>query len=73
MEKGLIISFSVAMIVASFLIGWWAKRKVTSNKAFFGSTGMFGPLAVDSPAPRPWPAPSPWWASRASSTPPATP
>jgi Na+/proline symporter len=46
MEKGLIISFSVAMIVASFLIGWWAKCKVTSNKAFFGSTGMFGPLAV---------------------------
>ncbi len=46
MEKTLIIGFSVAMIVASFLIGWWAKRKVTSNKAFFGSTGMFGPLAV---------------------------
>lgn len=41
-----IIGFSFLMIIASFLIGWWAKRKVTSSQAFFGSTGMFGPLTV---------------------------
>ena len=41
-----IIGFSFLMILASFLIGWWAKKKVTSSKAYFGSTGMFGPLTV---------------------------
>ncbi|MGI6364203.1 MAG: sodium:solute symporter family transporter [Bacillota bacterium] len=34
------------MIAVSFAIGWWAKRKVTSTQAFFGSTALFGPLAV---------------------------
>ncbi|NPV44934.1 MAG: hypothetical protein HPY70_13330 [Firmicutes bacterium] len=28
----LIIVFSFAMIAVSFLIGWWAKRKVTSAR-----------------------------------------
>lgn len=41
-----IIVFSFLMILVSFLIGWGAKKKVTSSKAYFGSTGMFGPLAV---------------------------
>ncbi len=41
-----IIGFSFLMILVSFLIGWWAKKKVTSSKAYFGSTGMFGPLTV---------------------------
>lgn len=43
-NRTIIIGFSVAMIVVSFLIGWWSKRKATSTKAYFGSTGMFGPL-----------------------------
>jgi Na+/proline symporter len=42
----LIIVFSFAMIAVSFLIGWWAKRKVTSAQAYFGSTGLFGPFIV---------------------------
>ena len=44
--KIIIIGFSFLMILISFLIGWWAKKKVTSSQAFFGSTGMFGPLTV---------------------------
>ncbi len=44
--RTLIIAFSFAMIVASFLIGWWAKKKATTTQAYFGSTGMFGPFAV---------------------------
>lgn len=43
-DRIIIIGFSVAMIVVSFLIGWWSKRKATSAKAYFGSTGMFGPF-----------------------------
>lgn len=46
MDKTLIVSFSFLMIVVSFIIGWWAKRKVTSSEAYFGSTGMFGPFTV---------------------------
>src|SRR5690606_30110225 len=46
MVKTIIVSFSFLMIIVSFLIGWWAKRKVTSSEAYFGSTGMFGPLTV---------------------------
>lgn len=46
MAKTLIVSFSFLMILISFLIGWWAKRKVTTTQAYFGSTGMFGPLVV---------------------------
>jgi len=44
--KIIIIGFSFLMILTSFLIGWWAKKKVTSSQAYFGSTGMFGPLTV---------------------------
>lgn len=46
MTKTLIIAFSFLMIVVSFVIGWWAKKKVTSTQAYFGSTGMFGPFVV---------------------------
>ncbi|SHJ81288.1 Na+/proline symporter [Paramaledivibacter caminithermalis DSM 15212] len=44
--KTLIVIFSFGMIVASFLIGWVAKRKVTSAQAYFGGTGLFGPFVV---------------------------
>jgi Na+/proline symporter len=44
--KFAVIGFSFLMILVSFLIGWWAKKKVTTNQAYFGSTGMFGPLTV---------------------------
>lgn len=42
----LIILFSFGMVVISFGIGWWAKKKATTTQAYFGSTGMFGPFAV---------------------------
>ena len=42
----LILAFSALMIIASFLIGWWAKKKATTNQAFFGGTTMFGPVTV---------------------------
>lgn len=42
----LILAFSGLMIVVSFLIGWWAKRKVNTAQAFFGGTSMFGPVTV---------------------------
>ncbi len=42
----LIIAFSFAMIIISFAIGWWSKRKANTAKAYFGSTGMFGPFVV---------------------------
>lgn len=44
--KAVIIGFSFAMILVSFLIGWLAKKKATTAQAFFGGTGMFGPLSV---------------------------
>lgn len=44
--KALIITFSFAMIITSFAIGWWSKRKANTTKAYFGSTGMFGPFVV---------------------------
>ncbi|HPB78609.1 MAG TPA: hypothetical protein PK516_00280 [Sedimentibacter sp.] len=46
MTKTIIVSFSFLMIIVSFLIGWWAKKKVTTSEAYFGSTGMFGPFTV---------------------------
>ncbi len=42
----IILSFSFAMIVASFLIGWAAKKKANSEQAFFGGTALFGPVTV---------------------------
>lgn len=44
--KLLITLFSFGMIVISFIIGWWAKRKATTAEAYFGSTGLFGPFIV---------------------------
>ncbi|MDY0257639.1 sodium:solute symporter family transporter [Gudongella oleilytica] len=44
--KFAIIGFSFAMLVISLLIGLWSKKKVTSAKEYFGSTGLFGPVAV---------------------------
>ena len=42
----LILSFSIFMIVVSFGIGIWAKKKATTAQAYFGGTAMFGPVAV---------------------------
>lgn len=42
----LILIFSIAMIVASFVIGIVASKKASSSSAFFGATSMFGPVAV---------------------------
>lgn len=42
----LILSFSILMIVISFGIGIWAKKKATTAQAYFGGTAMFGPVAV---------------------------
>lgn len=44
--KFLITLFSFGMIVVSFLIGWWAKKKATTAESYFGSTGLFGPFIV---------------------------
>lgn len=46
MTKTLIMIFSFAMIIISFAIGWWSKKKANTVQAYFGSTGMFGPFAV---------------------------
>lgn len=42
----LILSFSILMIVVSFLIGLWSKKRATTTQAYFGATSMFGPVAV---------------------------
>ena len=42
----LILSFSILMIVVSFAIGIWAKKKASTAQAYFGGTAMFGPVAV---------------------------
>lgn len=42
----LIVGFSFATIIGSLLIGVWAKKKVTTVEAFFGSTALFGPIVV---------------------------
>ena len=42
----LILGSSVAVLAISFLIGLWARRKVTSPEAFFGGAKIFGPLTV---------------------------
>ncbi|SHD75993.1 sodium:solute symporter family transporter [Schnuerera ultunensis] len=44
--KMLITLFSFGMLVISFIIGWWAKKKATTAQAYFGSTGLFGPFVV---------------------------
>jgi Na+/proline symporter len=42
----IIVFFSGLMIVVSFAIGIWAKKKATTAQAYFGGTAMFGPIAV---------------------------
>ena len=42
----LILLFCAAVIVASFLIGVWSKKKANTAQAYFGGTAMFGPVAV---------------------------
>lgn len=42
----LILLFCAAVIVASFLIGVWSKKKANTAQAYFGGTAMFGPIAV---------------------------
>lgn len=42
----LILSFSALMIIVSFGIGIWAKKKANTAQAYFGGTAMFGPVAV---------------------------
>ena len=44
--KLLIALSSVSVLVISFLIGLWARKKVTSPEAFFGGAKIFGPLTV---------------------------
>ena len=46
MNTTMIILFSALMILVSFGIGFWAKKKATTQQAFFGGTGMFGPVTV---------------------------
>jgi Na+/proline symporter len=42
----LILASSAAVLAISFLIGLWARKKVTSPEAFFGGAKIFGPLTV---------------------------
>ena len=44
--KYLILASSVLVLVISFAIGVWAKRKVTSPEDFLGGAKIFGPLTV---------------------------
>ena len=44
--KYLILASSFSVLAISFLIGWWARRKVTSPEAFIGGAKIFGPLTV---------------------------
>lgn len=42
----LILGSSFAVLAASFLIGLWAKKKITSPEDFFGGAKIFGPVTV---------------------------
>jgi Na+/proline symporter len=44
--KYLILASSFTVLAISFLIGFWARRKVTSPEAFFGGAKIFGPLTI---------------------------
>ena len=44
--KYLILASSLLVLVISFAIGFWAKKKVTSPEAFFGGAKIFGPLTI---------------------------
>ena len=41
-----ILTFSFFIIAVSFLIGWWARKRVTSPEAFFGGAKIFGPAVI---------------------------
>jgi Na+/proline symporter len=42
----LILAASLTVLVVSFGIGFWARKKVTSPAAFFGGAKIFGPLTI---------------------------
>ena len=42
----IIVICCALMLLISFLIGVWSKKKANSSQAFFGGTAMFGPIAV---------------------------
>ena len=44
--KYLILASSMSVLLISFGIGLWARKKVTSPEAFFGGAKIFGPLTV---------------------------
>jgi Na+/proline symporter len=44
--KYLILASSFAVLAISFLIGLWAKKKITSPEDFFGGARIFGPVTV---------------------------
>mgnify|MGYP001814097237 FL=1 len=44
--KYLILASSFTVLAVSFLIGLWARRKVTSPEAFIGGAKIFGPLTI---------------------------
>lgn len=46
MVKYLILASSFLVLLISFGIGFWAKKKVTSPEAFFGGAKIFGPLTI---------------------------
>ena len=46
MGKYVILAASLLMIAASFLIGYWGKKKADTAQAYFGATGIFGPFAT---------------------------
>ncbi len=46
MGKYAILAASLLMIVASFAIGYWGKKKADTAQAYFGATGIFGPFAT---------------------------
>jgi Na+/proline symporter len=45
-DRVLIVGFSAALIAVSFVIGLWARRRMNSAQAYFGATGLFGPLTI---------------------------
>ncbi|MEM6532067.1 MAG: hypothetical protein AAF654_05555 [Myxococcota bacterium] len=46
MTAALVLVFAVAILAASFGIGFWAQKKVTSPEAFLGGSRIFGPFAI---------------------------
>ena len=44
--KALILLSSLLVLAISFVIGLWARKKVTSPEAFFGGAKIFGPMTI---------------------------